>query len=105
MNSKLSELVLLNGSEKQFYHLDYQRFGHRCFPGCFFNYIRTGSRGLFRTQSNIYDRTFAKKVWLKTANYFRRKSFIVGVGMGYKYAIDFDSNNLNNNSTHWPSNV
>ena len=44
-------------------------------------------RGIFRTQSNIYDGAFMRK-WLKakSCQLFSRKSSIVNVRLGFKYA-------------------
>ena len=44
-------------------------------------------RGVFRTQSNIYDRVFMirQKFTVNAVYYFCKKSFIVDVQLGSKY--------------------
>ena len=49
------------------------------------------TRGVFRNQSNIYDRAFLRKYVTAFNRYFREKNSIANVQLGSKYATEYDN--------------
>ena len=48
-------------------------------------------RGVFKTQTNVYDGACLRKKneCLKAVNYFHKKSFIMDIWLGFKYIYEF----------------